>query len=704
MARNLFNPSLYINRELSWLEFNARVLREALDSRNPLLERLNFIAIFSRNLDEFYMIRVAGLRRQVADGSEPDYPDGLTALEQLEVIAEREAALRRLQMSCLHRELLPLLAESGVELLSIDDLTTKELAEVTQYFEQQVLPILTPLGVDSKQVVPHISNLALSLAVELTDPRSGDDHFAIMEVPRTVPRWVPIGDTHRYVPLERLIGANLAMVFPGYNINSWCPFRITRDGDIDLSVAEQSGDPLESVEQNVFRRHFGEVSRLEVPSQISEGIRARLLKEMCDEDLPPCVTTREKYVHDAESLLQLGDLSQLAALDIPELRYPPMAPVTPPAFQSDRRSIFDTVRERDVLIHHPFDSFATTVEEFIEEAAEDENVLAIKLTLYRTSAESAILRALAGAAERGTQVVVVVELKARFDEAPNANWARILENSGVHAVFGVEELKTHAKVALVVRRDPDGLRRYVHIGTGNYNTKTAKIYTDLGLLTCDSAIGADVSALFNHLTGFSNNSDYRELLVAPDSLRDRILSLIDRETEHAEEDRPAKIVAKMNSLSDTEIIRALYRASQAGVEIDLIVRGICCLRPGVQRVSENIRVISIVGRFLEHSRCWSFANGGEEEFYIGSADWMQRNLDRRIEAVVPVRDPALAARLRTLMATYLADNRKAWDLNENGTYTQRMPDGDDVRCAHDLLIEHPFGMPVEEREESAVPW
>ncbi len=701
MAKTRKARSLYINRELSWLEFNARVLHEALDGRNPLLERLNFLAIFSKNMDEYYMTRVAGLRRQVSDDEAIEAPDELTPIEQLDAIAEREAALRRLQMSCLHRELLPLLAESGVELISTDDLSRKELMEATDYFERDVLPILTPLGMDTTNVVPHISSLALSIAVQLKDARAGSDHFAILEVPRTLPRWVKLGNAHRYLPLERLIGANLEMVFSGFDIVNWCPFRITRDAELGAANAAKESDTLTTLEENVFQRRFGEVSRLEVPSQIPEGIRSRLVAEMSDEEMPSVAPLREKYVHEAESLLQLGDLMQLAGIDLPELRYAPLTPVTPPAFQSERRSIFDIVREHDVLVHHPFDSFATTVEEFIAEAAEDENVLAIKLTLYRTSPDTEILRALAAAAERGLQVVVVVELKARFDETFNVNWARMLENAGVHAVFGIGDLKTHAKIALVVRRDPDGIRRYVHIGTGNYNTRTARVYTDLGLFTCDTAIGADISALFNHLTGFSHHANYKSLL-APDSLRNKVIALIDREAEHAESGRPARIVAKMNSLSDPETIRALYRASKAGVEIDLIVRGICCLRPGIQGVSSNIRVVSVVGRFLEHSRTWSFANGGDEEFFMGSADWMSRNFDNRIEAVVPVKDATITPYLRALLATYLGDNRSAWDLNIDGTYTQRMPAGDEIRCAHDQFIEHQWGIPMEDAEEAAV--
>ena len=705
MARKFTDPSYYINRELSWLEFNARVLHEALDSRNPLLERLKFLAIFSTNLDEFYMVRVAGLRRQVAEESDEETPDGLTAMEQIEAIAEREAQLRRLQMMCLHTELLPLLAEHGVEILSVDDLTKKELVTATEFFERQVFPILTPIAIDSKEVAPHISNLALSLAVELLDPGAGENHFAIMEVPRMLPRWVKLGDSHRYVPLERVIGMNLDMVFTGLTVLNWGPFRITRDAELDLPTGQYTPDPLSTVEEHVFRRRFGEVSRLEVPSQIPEGIRSRLLDEMCDEDLPPCVTYKEKYVHEAESLLQLGDFMQLASLDLPELRYPPLADATPPVLEGSRTSIFDTLRERDILVHHPFDSFATTVEEFIEEAAEDENVLAIKLTLYRTSADTEILRALASAAERGTQVVVVVELKARFDEAPNVRWARMLENSGVHAVFGIGELKTHAKLALVVRRDPDGLRRYVHIGTGNYNSRTARQYTDVGLFTSDSAIGADVSSLFNRLTGFSHNTEYKELNVAPEKLREKVISLIRRETERAKAGRPARIIAKMNSLSDIETIKALYAASAAGVEIDLMVRGICCLRPGLARVSENIRVQSIVGRFLEHSRVWAFENGGEEEVFIGSADWMERNFDRRVEAVVQVKDHSLAGRLKSLLLAYLADRRNAWDLNTDGTYTQRMPDSDDDRSVHDRLMNNPWGEvpPDDESPDTAEP-
>jgi polyphosphate kinase len=696
MPDTYVEPALYINRELSWLEFNARVLHEALDKRNPLLERLKFLSIFTTNLDEFYMVRVAGLRRQVAANVTAVTPDGRTPQDQLDAISARVAQLREMQLGCLHFDLLPALAEHGVRLLSVDELTPKEWAELDVYFEAHVFPVLTPLAVDPGHPFPNISNLSLSLAVEVRDPLTGRDHFARVKVPKSLPRWVRVGDSHRFVPLERLIGANLGALFSGYEIRNWHAFRVTRNADIDLAAAEEPEDLLATIEEHVFLRRFGEVVRLEVQNQMPAEIRAMLIDELRDDRLPPNATLGERDVHEAGSLLSLGDLMDIATLEIPELRDPPCAPVTPPEFRDGRRSIFDIVRERDVLVHHPFDSFATTVEEFLETAAADEHVVAIKLTLYRTSGDTAIVRALADAAEQGKEVVVVVELKARFDETNNINWARTLESAGVHVVYGMVTLKTHAKIALVVRRDPDGIRRYVHVGTGNYNTRTARLYTDLGLLTCNPSIGADMSDLFNYLTGFSRQSTYRTLLVAPGEMRGQFISLIEREAAHAAAGRPARIVAKMNSIVDPEIIRTLYRASAAGVEIDLVVRGICCLRPGLPGVSERIRVRSIVGRFLEHSRLWSFANGGDEEFYIGSADWMPRNFERRVEAVVPITDASLFPRLHTLLATYLADNRQSWDLLADGTYAQRTPEGGDVCSAHVRLLADPWGMTTPE--------
>jgi len=685
--------SLFINRELSWLDFDARVLHEAFDERNPLLERLKFLAIFSSNLDEFYMVRVAGLRRQVAAGVTSTPPDGLTPQEQLDAIAARVRALRARQRACLD-ELLPALAERGVRLLRMEELAAPEWAVVDEYFESRIFPVLTPLAVDPGHPFPYISNLSLSLAVTVRDPQNGTEHFARVKVPKGLVRFVPAGRPNHFVPVEQVIGANLAQLFPGMDVVGWYAFRVTRYSDIDLAHVEQPEDLLATIEEQVFRRRFAEVVRLEVQDGMPSNVRDLLLQELRDEggedgfEMP----LAERDVDVVSGLLDLGDLLSLSALDVPELRDPPFQAVTPPELRDGGRSIFDVIRERDILVHHPFDSFHTSVERFLETAARDEHVLAIKMTLYRTSGDTAIVRALTEAAQRGKEVAVLVELKARGDEVNNITWARTLESFGIHVVYGAPHLKTHAKTALVVRREPDGIRRYVHIGTGNYNSKTARLYTDLGIFTCSPSVGADVSDLFNLLTGFSRQELYRKLLVAPADLRGKVVGLIDREAEHARAGRPSRIVAKMNALVDSDVIEALYRASQAGAEIDLVVRGICCLRPGVEGVSDRIRVTSIIGRFLEHSRIWYFENGGDGEYYLGSADWMPRNFDRRVEVVAPVEDPTHHARLRALLAVCLSDNRQAWVLGPDGTWRQRSPDGGRERATHRVLLRDSWGL------------
>ena len=697
--------SLYLNRELSWLAFNGRVLHEALDPRVPLLERVKFLAIFSANLDEFYMVRVAGLRRQVAAGVVLTPPDGLTPQEQLDALDAEVAGLTKLQSQCLTTTL-DELAESGVRLLAVRDLTPGEWGEIDEYFESQIFPVLTPLAVDPGHPFPYISNLSLSLAVEIRDPERGSIHFARVKVPKSLPRWVPVGGRpFHFVPLEQVIGANLGALFPGMEIAAAYTFRITRYSDLDMPI-EQPEDLLATIEEQVYKRRFGEVVRLEVQDEMPTHLRALLLGELREDDVPERVRLSERDVHDAGHLLDLSDLSGLATLDIPALRDPPFSPTLPAELRDTTRSMFEIIREGDLLVHHPFDSFGASVERFLEEAASDDQVLAIKLTLYRTSGDTALVRALVEAAQRGKQVAVIVELKARFDEANNIVWARQLEDAGVHVAFGSATLKTHAKTALVVRREPDGIRRYIHLGSGNYNSRTARLYTDLGLFTCSPSLGADVSDLFNSLTGYSRQRLYRKLLVAPVNLRARFVELIIREGEHAAAGRPARIVGKMNALVDADVIDALYRASQAGVEIDLIVRGICCLRPGLPGVSDRIRVISIVGRFLEHSRVWAFANGGAEEFYLGSADWMPRNFDRRVEAVAPIESPALHERLRALLDTYLDDNRQAWQLDAEGVWRQRKPSGA-TNATHDRLLRNSWGgarevvTPVAEQADSA---
>ena len=704
MPHELLSPTLFFNRELSWLEFNARVLHEAFDERNPLLERLKFLSIFSTNLDEFYMVRVAGLRRQVAAGVTAVPADGLSAQAQLDAIERRVRELLAQAHQCLHERLLPALDEKGIRLVRMNDLTSSEWNTVDVFFESEVFPVLTPLAVDPGHPFPYVSNLSLSLAVEIRDPDRGVDHFARVKVPKSLPRWVPFGRGNHFVPLEEVIGANLGSLFPGMQVLGWWVFKVTRYSDLELDkTVDEPEDLLAMIEEQVFQRRFGEVVRLEVQDGMPPHIRALILEELRDSEALPGINLTERDVYDGGSLLELGDLMSIATLDLPELRDPLLVPTVPLAVRDTARSMFDVIREHDLLVHHPYESFTATVEHFLDAASRDDHVLAIKLTLYRTSGDTAIVRALTEAAQRGKQVAVLVELQARFDEANNITWARTLENFGVHVAYGLPGLKTHSKVVLVVRREADGIRRYVHIGTGNYNSKTARTYTDIGLFTASPSIGADLSDLFNSLTGFSRQRVYRKLLVAPGNMRDRFLELIANEANAARAGRLARIIVKMNALVDPGIISALYEASQAGVEIDLIVRGICCLRPGVPGVSERIRVISIIGRFLEHSRLFYFANGGDDEYYIGSADWMPRNLDRRVEAVTPVEDKALHPRLRGVLETCLADNRQAWELRADGSYEQRTP-GDDVeRGTHRVLLREPWGLEAPERPPSRTP-
>jgi len=681
--------SPYFNRELSWLAFNERVLREAGDPRVPLLERLKFLAIFSSNLDEFFMVRVAGLKRQAAAKVSTAPPDGLSPVEQLDAIRSKVAQLVTEQRALL-AQVLEELAPRGVRIARMDELSPVECAALDTVFESQVFPVLTPLAVDPGHPFPYLSNLSLSLAVEVRDPERQTVHFARVKVPKSLPRWIPIsGRMNTYVPLESVIGENLDALFPGMEVLGWYVFRITRYSDLELPNAEEPEDLLAEIEQQVFKRRFGEVIRLEVQDDMPAHLRALLIEELQDYE-EPAMLLGESDVEEAGTLLDLSDLQALASLDVPELKDPPFTPKTPVELQDPDRSIFDVIRERDLLVHHPFDSFPATVERFLETAATDDQVLAIKLTLYRTSGDTEIVRALTQAAQRGKQVAVLVELKARFDEANNITWARQLESFGVHVAYGSAAFKTHTKIAMAVRRESDGIRRYIHVGTGNYNSKTARQYTDLGLFTCSPSIGADVSDLFNSLTGYARQRYYRKLLVAPSNMKDRFLELIERETTHAANGKRARIVAKMNALVDAEVIDALYHASQAGVDIDLIVRGICCLRPRVPGMSERIRVVSVVGRFLEHSRLFYFHNAGADEYYLGSADWMPRNFLRRVEAVAPVDDATLHSNLRSLVDTLLVDNRQAWDLRANGTWVQRQPEGE-TRSTHAILLADSWG-------------
>ncbi len=686
------DPSLYINRELSWLEFNARVLHEAFDPRNRLLERLKFLAIFSTNLDEFYMVRVAGLRRQIAAGVQHVPPDGMTPTQQLTAIIERVAELVDQQGKCLYDVLLPELEQHGVRIVRIEELTPVEWQVVDQFFESQVFPVLTPLAVDPGHPFPYISNLSLSLAVQVYDPATNATRFARVKVPKVLPRWIPFGRPNQFVPLERVIGANLGALFPGMEIRGFSTFRVTRYSDLELAHSDEDEDLLTIIEEQVFQRRFAEVVRVEVQRGTPPELRELLLAELLEDQPPEMPALTESDLVETGPLLDLGDLMWLATMEIPELRDPPFVAVTPPELRDSSRSIFDAIRERDILLHHPFDSFTASVEHFLTSAAVDPNVLAIKMTLYRTSGDTAIVRALTEAAQRGKQVAVLIELQARFDEVNNITWARTLEGFGVHVAYGLPGLKTHTKTVLVVRREPDGIRRYSHVGSGNYNSKTAHVYTDLGLLTSSPSIGADLTDLFNALTGFSHQSEYRNLLVAPANMRRRFTEMVDREADNASAGKPARIIAKMNALVDPEIIQHLYEASQAGVEIDLIVRGICCLRPGIAGISDHIRVMSIVGRFLEHSRIFYFANAGDEEIYFGSADWMPRNFDRRVEVVTPVEDRQLHPRICSLLDTCLTDNRQAWDLDAEGAYVQRKPGAGPVVSGHERLLVNSWGI------------
>ena len=686
------DPSLYINRELSWLAFNSRVLHEAFDPRNALLERVKFLSIFSTNLDEFYMVRVAGLRRQIAAGVQQVPADGLTPSQQLDAITERVTDLMEQQRKCLYDVLLPELAAHGIQIVSMSDLDETELQRINAFFESQVFPVLTPLAVDPGHPFPYISNLSLSIAVQVHDPGTGVTRLARIKVPKSLPRWVPFGKDNHFVPLEQVIGAHLDALFPGMEIRDFSTFRVTRYSDLELAGADEDDDLLAMIEEQVFQRRFAEVVRVEVDHGISRELRDLILAEVLEDQPPEMPTLTESDLVETGPLLDLSDLMWLATMNIPELRDPPFIAATPPELRDQSRSIFDAIRDGDILVHHPFDSFSGSVEHFLTAAARDPNVLAIKMTLYRTSGDTEIVRALTEAAQSGKQVAVMIELQARFDEVNNIAWARTLEGFGVHVAYGLPGLKTHTKITLVVRKEADGIRRYAHIGSGNYNSQTARVYTDLGLLTCDPSIGADLTDLFNSLTGFSRQNAFRNLLVAPRNMRQRFTEMVDREAEHARTGKPARIIAKMNSLVDAELIQHLYEASQAGVEIDLIVRGICCLRPGIPGVSDRIRVISIVGRFLEHSRIFYFGNDGNEEIYFGSADWMPRNFDRRVEVVAPIEKRQLHPRVCALLETCLADNRQAWDLHRDGTYVQRKPGANPVVSTHERLLQNSWGI------------
>jgi polyphosphate kinase len=669
--QELQNPQLYLNRELSWLDFNERVLQLAEDERVPLIERVKFCAIYTTNLDEFYMVRVAGLRDQIDAGVENPGQDGRIPSETIGLIRERVLGLGRRLTDCFEGQLRAALADHDIHVVGVQELDEDCRAELAKHFHKTIFPALTPLAVAPGRPFPYISNLSLSLAVLVRDPLSDQTVFARVKVPTEIlPRFVtlrqpPQGPT-LLVPLEDVIAHHLDALFPGMEIADYDVFRVTRDAD--LEVSDDAADLLQAVEDELRRRRFGEIVRVEVGTHCSERLH---------EELAGLLGVQDDTVYPVEGLLDMGALWQIARLPgHAEIREEPLVGITHPRLlrhEGERADVLGAMREGDLLVHHPYVSFSTSVERFVEQAVADPNVLAIKQTVYRTSDDSPLVPALIDATERGKQAVALVELQARFDERMNIHWAKALEEAGVHVVYGQPALKTHAKCVLVVRREGDGVRNYVHIGTGNYHSATARLYTDFGLFTTDEQIGADVADMFNYLTGYGRPLHYRKVLMAPNDLRDGIIAQIEQTTAAHSQGSPAAIAMKMNSLVDGRCIRALYEASQAGVRVDLNIRGICCLRPGVQGVSENIRVVSIVGRLLEHSRVYAFERDGEHTIYIASADLMPRNLDHRVELAVPVESAELRAELLDTLERGFADNQNSWELDSDGIWHRHSP-------------------------------
>ncbi len=690
---NLDDPSLYINRELGFLQFNWRVLEEAMDERHPLLERVKFLSIFSSNLDEFFMIRVSGLRHQLMRGVLEVPPDAMKPAEQLAAIRQELLPQLDKQSECWRRDLLPKLREAGIRVLGYDDLKPKQRKLLRRHFEREIFPVLTPLAFDPGHPFPHISNLSMNLAVVTNDPVHGK-RFARLKVPGVFPRLLRVPSeekaesyeslglaqvtSNNFVWIEEVVAANLDRLFPGLDIVAAYPFRVTRDADLEIEE-DEAADLLATIEESVGMRYFGSAVRLEVDKAMPEEIRNILINN---------VGVAPYQVYTVEKPIGMADLMELTRIDRPDLKDAPFVPSTPPALATGE-NIFSAIRRQNILLYHPYDSF-TPVVDFVREAARDPDVLAIKQTLYRTGTNSPIVDALMEARENGKQVAVLVELKARFDEESNIKWARQLEEAGVHVVYGLLGLKTHAKVCLVVRRERDGIVRYVHLSTGNYNTTTARIYTDMGYFTCDPDIGADVSDLFNALTGYSHKDTYARLWVAPGDMRRQILERIDREIQRQRKHGDGYLAFKVNHLVDKACIQALYRASQAGVKIDLQVRGVCGLRPGLPGVSENITVTSIVGRFLEHTRIFYFHNGGDEELWLGSADLMPRNLDRRIETLFPINDPRLREAIyKHILSVHLKDNVQARRLRPDGTYERLSPKDNAPPLSSQLwMLEH----------------
>jgi polyphosphate kinase len=697
----LDDPALYINRELSWLDFNDRVLALAEDEAAPLLERAKFCAIYTTNLDEYYMVRVAGLHDQIDAGVENPGQDGRTPSQTIALIRERALTLGARLSDCFEGRLRPALAEHGIAVVGVRELDEDQRAELARHFRRVIFPALTPLAVAPGRPFPYISNLSLSLAVLVRDPATEETVFARVKVPTEIlPRFValeqPRGGPLTLVALEDVIAHHLDALFAGMEIVDCDVFRVTRDAD--LEVSDDAADLLQAVEDELRRRRFGEIVRVEIGTRCSERLRDELIE---------LLGVADDEVYPVDGLLDMGALWQIVRLPgYAELREEPLTGSTHPRLlrhEGDRPDVLGAMREGDLLVHHPYDSFSTSVERFVEQAVADPNVLAIKQTVYRTSDDSPLVPALIDATERGKQAVALVELKARFDERMNIHWAKALEEAGVHVVYGQPALKTHAKCVLVVRREGDGVRNYVHIGTGNYHSATARLYTDFGLFTTDEQIGADVADMFNYLTGFGRPLHYRKVLIAPNQLRDGILAQIEQTIASHSPQTPGRIMMKMNALVDGRCIRALYEASQAGVQIDLNVRGICCLRPGIPGVSENIRVVSIVGRLLEHSRVYAFERDGEHTIYIGSADLMPRNLDHRVELATPIESPALRAELLDALERAFADNQSAWELDAQGTWTRRTPTpGEPPRSLQLELAEAHSRRFAEEREASAV--
>ena len=683
---SLSDPSLYINRELSWLGFNDRVLEQARDERHPLLERVRFVAISETNLDEFFMIRVAGLQQQVASELPNPVPDGMTPEEQISRIKERTEEFFEERRRILNKEIIPDLEEAGIKVVPHKKVRAAEKRELRERFVRDILPILTPLAIDPAHPFPHISNLSLNLLVVIED--EGRRVMARVKMPTTIDRFVRLADGERapdgrpemrFVRAEEIIAANLDELFPGKAVTASYVFQVTRNADFVIEEDEAS-DLLQAIEDELEGRWFGQGVRLVVSDEMPDDLKEWLAGNL---------KLDENSVFAAPHPIGLADLEELTHLDRPDLLYPPISPRVPQEIRNSR-SITQATRNGDILLYHPYDSF-TPVVDFVRAAANDPEVLAIKQTLYRVGSNSPIVEALSEARDEQTQVAVLVELKARFDEEPNITWARQLEARGVHVAYGIVGLKTHAKICLVVRREGHGLRRYLHLGTGNYNPGTSRVYTDFSYFTDDEKLVEDGSDLFNYLTGYSEHEEYQELLVAPVTLRDRIMRGIEEQTERAKNGEPARVTCKTNSLTDPKIIELLYEASQAGVRIDLIVRSICCLRPGVEGVSENIRVVSLVGRFLEHARIFTFGEGDDERIYLGSADLMQRNLDRRVETAFPLREKRHREKVRRLLDLQLSDTANGWELKTDGGFERRHPgEGEEPLDSQAVLLTEGF--------------